>query len=179
VGRAPWAILPEVLLRTSLIYLVLIVVVKLLGKRLSGQLTNLDLAVMVVIGAVVSAPMQIPQRGLLAGAVSLVVLLGLHRAIGLGTAVWPRFEQWVFGRGTTLLADGELLLPAMRRARISQEQLYGILRSQGIRQLGEVERVYLEASGAFSVLRRRQQQPGHAIMPLAAQRAASASEDRP
>lgn len=172
VGRAPWAILPEVLLRTALIYIMLLVVVKLLGKRVSGQLTNLDLAVVVVLGAIVAAPMQIPQRGLLAGAVSLLVLLGLQWAVGLATAVWPRVEKWVFGRGTTLMADGEPIDSAMRRACVSREQLFGILRSHGIRQLGEVERVYLEASGAFSVLRRREPQAGTQIVP------ASEAEER-
>jgi uncharacterized membrane protein YcaP (DUF421 family) len=176
VGDAPWAILVEVLLRTALIYLVLIVIVKLLGKRLSGQLTNLELAVMVVVGAIVSAPMQIPDRGLLAGAVSLVVLLALQRAIGHATAVWPRLERWVFGRGTTLVADGELLLPAMRRACVSHEQVYAILRSHGVRQLGEVERVYLEASGAFSVLRRAQPEAGLALVPTRAEQQAASSE---
>jgi uncharacterized membrane protein YcaP (DUF421 family) len=56
----------------------------------------------------------------------------------------------------------------MRRACVSREQLHGILRSHGVRQLGEVERVYLEASGAFSVLRRSEPLPGDAIVPTSA-----------
>lgn len=166
LGRAPGMFMIEVLARTALIYLALLIVVKLLGKRMSGQLTNVDLGVMVVLGAIVSAPMQIAQRGLLPGVVSLLVLLCLQRAIGLATAVWPRFEQWVFGRGSTLVADGQMLLPAMRRACVSHEQLHGILRAHGVRDLGEVERVYLEASGSFSVLRRADPQPVAALVPL-------------
>jgi uncharacterized membrane protein YcaP (DUF421 family) len=179
VGDAPWGILAEVLVRTAIIYVVLVLVVKALGRRASGQLTNLELAVMVVLGAIVSAPMQIPQRGILAGVVSLLVLLCLQRAIAFATAVSPRLEQWVYGRGTTLVADGKVLLPAMQRACVSHEQLYSVLRTQGVRQLGEIERVYLEAPGVFSVLRRAEPQPGLTIVPTLSEQQAAASGNQP
>jgi uncharacterized membrane protein YcaP (DUF421 family) len=145
-------------------YILLMIVVRLLGKRMSGQLSNLELAVMVTLGAIVSSPMQTPQRGILAGAVLLIVLLGLQQIIGRVTAVSPGLERVVFGRGTILVKDGELQLKAMRQGCISHEQLFGLLREKDVRHLGEVERLYLEASGTFSLLRRATPQPGLAVV---------------
>ena len=166
LGKDPLAFLVEVAARTVIIYLVLMVIVRLLGKRMSGQLSNLELGVMITLGAVVSPPMQISERGLLPGVVLLVVVLCCQRGIAAWTARSPRAERLVFGRGSTLVEDGRLLLPAMRDARICHEQLFGALRAQGIRHLGELRRVYLEASGLFSVLRAPEPKPGLAIVPM-------------
>ena len=63
-GQAPPEFLIEVFLRTTLIYLALLVVTRALGKRMGGQLSISELAVMVTLGAIVSPAMQIPQLGL-------------------------------------------------------------------------------------------------------------------
>ncbi|HEY1537354.1 MAG TPA: hypothetical protein VGF76_25210, partial [Polyangiaceae bacterium] len=132
LGKAPASSLLEVLLRTAIIYIVLIIVVRLLGKRMSGQLSNLELAVMIALGAIVSAPMQVLERGVLIAALLLIFLLALQRGLGLLTSISPRLEQLAFGRGTTLLRDGIIDIEAMRRARMSHEQLFGVLRSQDV-----------------------------------------------
>jgi uncharacterized membrane protein YcaP (DUF421 family) len=165
LGKDPLAFLAEVALRTVVIYLVLMVIVRLLGKRMSGQLSNLEMAVMITLGAVVSPPMQISERGLLPAVVLLIVVLCCQRGIAAWTARSAVTERLVFGRGSTLVEDGRLLLPAMRDARICHEQLFGALRAQGVRHLGELRRVYLESSGKFSLLRAPQPKPGLAIVP--------------
>jgi uncharacterized membrane protein YcaP (DUF421 family) len=166
-GSAPEDFLLEVLFRTAIMYVTLMLIVRLLGKRMSGQLSNLELAVMVTLGAIVSAPMQVGERGLLAPLVLLSVVLCLQRGIGAVTARSPRAERVVFGHGSTLVRDGRIVVSSMRQSCISHEQLFSALRNHGIRQLGEVRRVYLEAHGVFSVIKRERPKPGLAIMPAA------------
>ena len=79
LGEAPAEFLLEVLIRTIVIYLVLLVVLRLLGKRMDGQLTLTEMAVMITLGAIVSVPMQIPDRGILMGVVALVCALIFQR----------------------------------------------------------------------------------------------------
>jgi uncharacterized membrane protein YcaP (DUF421 family) len=165
LGEDPAAFLIEVLLRTAVVYAFLIVVVRLLGKRMSGQLSNLELAVMLALGAIISPSIEISKRGVLAAVVLLSTLLLLQRAISAAAARSARVERVLFGRGSSLIQDGRLLLPAMRSAMISHEQLFATLRSQGVRQLGEVKRVYLEACGRFSVLKQVPAHPGLSIVP--------------
>ena len=71
----------EVFVRTSIIYWLLLAVVRWLGKRMSGQLTIIEMTVMVTLGAIVSVSMQMEDRGILQGLLILFVALGLHRAL--------------------------------------------------------------------------------------------------
>jgi uncharacterized membrane protein YcaP (DUF421 family) len=166
-GSAPEDFLLEVLFRTALMYISLMLIVRLLGKRMSGQLSNLELAVMVTLGAIVSSPMQVGDRGMLGALVLLCVVLCLQRGLGALTARSARAERLVFGHGTTLVRDGRIVVSTMKQACISHEQLFGTLRNHGVTQLGEVRRVYLEASGVFSVIKRDRPLPGLAILPAA------------
>jgi uncharacterized membrane protein YcaP (DUF421 family) len=148
-------------------YLTLMLIVRLLGKRMSGQLSNLELAIMVTLGGIVSAPMQVGERGLLAPLVLLSVVLCLQRSIGAVTARSSRAERIVFGHGCTLVRDGRIVVSTMRQSCISHEQLFSALRNHGVKQLGEVRRVYLEAQGVFSVIKQERPKPGLAIVPAA------------
>jgi uncharacterized membrane protein YcaP (DUF421 family) len=165
LGKDPAAFLLEVLLRTTAVYAFLVAVVRLLGKRMSGQLSNLELAVMITLGAIISPSIQISANGILTALVLLVTLLVMQRAIGAVCARSARVERLLFGRGSSLVEDGCLRLAAMRAALISHEQLYAVLRTRGVRQLGEVQRMYLEACGQFSVLRQEPARPGLSIVP--------------
>jgi len=165
LGIAPWSFLLEVLLRLVLVYLVLVVVVRLFGKRLSGRIGNLELAVMLALGAAVAVPIQDPVRGILPGLVLLVCLLALQRGLGALGVRHPTVERATQNGPSVLVADGVLALDELRRASISVGQLFAVLRSQGLTQLGEARRVYLEAYGCFSVLRQEPPREGLSLVP--------------
>jgi len=67
IGTAPAEFLLEVLISTIIIYLFVLLTLRLMGKRMGGQLTISELVVMLRLGAIVSVPMQIPDKGLLQG----------------------------------------------------------------------------------------------------------------
>jgi uncharacterized membrane protein YcaP (DUF421 family)/ribosomal protein L40E len=165
VGNAPWAFLLEVVVRILFVYLVLVLVVRLLGKRLSGHIGNLDLAVMLAIGAIVSVPFQDPMRGVLPGVVLLCCLLVLQRGVSALGVRSRRIEDMTQKHSTVLVADGVLVLEQMRAAGISPRQLFSVLRGQGLRHLGQARRVYLEAYGLFSVFRQQPAKPGLSVAP--------------
>jgi uncharacterized membrane protein YcaP (DUF421 family) len=92
-GQAPPQFLLEVFIRTVVIYISLLFIVRLLGKRMSGQLTIMEMAVMLTLGAIVSVPMQMPDRGLLQGALLLLCtrrfIVALHGTISAwGNVAW-------------------------------------------------------------------------------------------
>lgn len=166
IGTAPFGFALEVLLRTVVVYLFLVPAVRVLGKRMNGQVTNVELGVMLALGAIVSVPMQSPDRGIVPGLVLLVSIVALQRGLSeLGTRS-TRAEQMLIGRPSLLVRDGVVVPEQLRRAHISQQQLFSMLRSKHVRHLGEVERVYLEGCGAFSVLRRAQPSAGLSVLPL-------------
>ncbi|HEY9001548.1 MAG TPA: YetF domain-containing protein [Mucilaginibacter sp.] len=164
-GQAPPEFLLEVFIRTAVIYILLLIVVRWLGKRMSGQLTILELAVMLTLGAVVSPPMQVPDRGLSQGVILLICLLALQRGISLIGYLNTKFENLTQGKVNLLIKDGVLQLEAMKNERVSREQIFAQLRLQKIYNLGNVQRMYIEACGIFSIYKSPKSQPGLPILP--------------
>lgn len=164
-GQAPPVFLLEVFVRTIIIYIFLLFVLRWLGKRMSGQLTILEMAVMLTLGAIVSVAMQTPERGITLSMFVLFCTLAFQRGISWLGIKSARLEEISQGKISTLLKDGVLDLDEMRRCRISRQQLFAELRSNGIYSLGQVRRVYLEACGLFSTIKMHATAPGLPTLP--------------
>ncbi|HSJ67240.1 MAG TPA: YetF domain-containing protein [Anditalea sp.] len=151
IGDAPAIYLVEVFVRTIIIYVALLVTINLMGKRMGGQLTLTEMAVMVTLGALVAVPMQIYDRGLLMGLTALVVAIIFQRGFNWFGIKYTKFEKLSQGEVSLLIKDGEFEEDQMKKARISQTQLISILRNEQVTHISQVRRLYLEASGLFSL----------------------------
>lgn len=165
IGEAPLEFMLEVILRTVVIYLVLLVTMRLLGKRMNAQLNVAELSLMLMLGGVVSVAMQLPDRGLLLSAFTLACLLGLYRGINWWAFKNRRVEYLVQGDLQQVAAEGELDLAAMAEVRLSREQLFAQLRKAKVEHLGQVKRMYMEANGEFSVYQQTPPRPGLSVLP--------------
>jgi len=164
-GQAPPMFLLEVMIRTVLIFIFLMFVVRWLGKRMSGQLTIMEMAVMLTLGGIVSVGMQIPDRGILLSMLILLVTLTFHRGLGKLGFKSARIENLIQGESSLLVKDGILEVEEMARCRISRQQLFAQLRGNDIYQLGKIKRVYLEACGVFSIFETAEPKPGLPVLP--------------
>jgi uncharacterized membrane protein YcaP (DUF421 family) len=165
LGSSPWWFTFEVFARTAIVYLVLLIVIRIIGKRLSGQLTILELGIMITLGAIVSAPMVMPDKGIVIGFILLGCALGFLRGTGSLGVRSERFERLTQGRELLLVKDGVLILKALDQARLSRNVIYASLRNKGLYHLGQVKRVYLEACGIYSILEEKERKPGLSIFP--------------
>jgi uncharacterized membrane protein YcaP (DUF421 family) len=165
IGHEPWPFLGEIVIRTLIVYLALMLAVRLLGKRMSGQITNLELAVMITLGAIVAVPMETSDRGIFPAVVLLASVLSVQASLSYLGVRSRRLEQVVVGKGGVLVKDGTLLVDHLRKTGLSQQQLFSALRTLKVRQLGEIQRVYLEGHGAFSIVRSVKPKPGLSILP--------------
>ncbi len=141
----------EIFLRTLIIYLLLLVAMRLFGKRLTGQLTIIEMSIMLTMGAILAPAMQLADRGLLSGVVALVCALIFERGINYWGLKRSAAEELIQGKETVLVKDGILQVENLASSRISRLQLLSTLRSEGVYNLGRIQRVYLEASGLFSI----------------------------
>jgi uncharacterized membrane protein YcaP (DUF421 family) len=164
-GEAPPVFLLEVFIRTLIIYVFLLFILRWLGKRMSGQLTIMELAVMLTLGAIVSASMQMPDHGVLEGGFLLLCALGFQRGISYLGVLSSRFEELTQGKAGMLVKDGVLQLAVMKEFRISRQLVFAQLRNQKIYNLGLVARMYLEASGTYSVFKSEQAKAGLSVLP--------------
>ena len=165
IGQAPWEFLLEVFIRSVIVYVIAIVVVRWMGKRMNGQHSIIELSVMVMMGAIISLPMQAPDRGILQGVLVLLVTLFLLRSLN-----WLGFknvlaEKLMHGTTVTLVKDGVLQRKALAATKITNQNVFEILRSKNIFNLGKVKRLYLERYGTFSVYTQEEDRPGLPIYP--------------
>lgn len=120
-GEAPVEFMAEVFIRTCIIFLALLVIVRLMGKRMGGQLTISELAIMVTLGAIVSPAMQIPQLGVLMGVMILLCALIFQRGLNSAEFKSQKFEQLSQGTSGMVVKDEVILLEEMAKSKISQQ----------------------------------------------------------
>lgn len=164
-GQAPPEFLLEVFVRSLIVYIAALIVTRWMGKRMNGQLTIIELSVMIMMGAIISVPMQIPNRGMLQGLLVLLATLFFLRFINWLSFRSTRFEDLVQGSVVTLVKDGVLQLDELKQNKLTNEQVFMALRSKNVFNLGKVKRLYLEACGLFSVYQQEEPGPGLAIYP--------------
>lgn len=138
--------------RTVVVYLVLLVSLRLAGKRELGQTTPFDLVVLLVISNAVQNAMVGPDTSLSAGIVAAVTLLAVNRLVDRLSMGSSRVRAQVVGEPTLLVADGALIAANLAREGISREEVMQALRGHGVDDLGKVRMAVLEVDGTISVV---------------------------
>jgi uncharacterized membrane protein YcaP (DUF421 family) len=164
-GEAPPEFLVEVVIRTLIMYLLLLVVVRLMGKRMSGQISITELAVMITLGAIISPAMQLPDRSILFGCIALFVIYLLHWLFNSMSTRFEKIEKLTEGQMTSLVKDGILQVNNMKSVGVSRQELFAQLRKKNIDNLASVQRVYLESCGMFTIFLSNDKKPGLPVFP--------------
>ena len=138
--------------RTVILYLLLIAGLRITGKRQIGELEPIELVLTMLLSDLASVPMQ--DFG-----IPIVTLLSLSMLLSYGSLRSVRFRTLLCGEPTLIIRSGHILQDAMRRNRLTVDELLEALRGQGISDLQEVKYAVLETSGQLSVLPRADCQP--------------------
>jgi len=134
-------------------YVVLIFFLRVSGKRTLSKMNAFDLVVTVALGSTLATILLNKDVTLAQGAVAFALLVVMQFAVTWSSvrARWVR--QLVTGEPTMLLYRGSLLPTALRRARVTRDELRAAVRAAGMATLDEAEAVVLETDGSFSVVR--------------------------
>jgi uncharacterized membrane protein YcaP (DUF421 family) len=165
MGDVPPLFYLELVIRAFFIYFLLMLCMRLMGKRMSSQLSRLELAAMVSLASAIGVPMMAPDRGLVPAILIAFIVVGFTRLISGLSVNNENFERKTQGDLDMLVQDGVLRFDVMQRVRITRERLFAHLRSEKVIHLGAVRRVYMEAGGNFTVVSNEQEQPGLSILP--------------
>ncbi|TWV98733.1 DUF421 domain-containing protein [Chitinophaga pinensis] len=164
-GDTPPEFFIEIIIRGIFVYLILMGALRLMGKRMATRLTRNELAAVSTLAAAIGIPLFTPDRGILPGLVIGAVVVIVQRTVAWLSTNSERFERTSQGKISVLLEDGCLQIKEMKEARISREQLFAQLRVRQVLHLGQIKRVFMEASGAFTIIRRVKEQPGLSVLP--------------
>ncbi|WP_298733616.1 YetF domain-containing protein [uncultured Chitinophaga sp.] len=164
-GNTPAVFFIELVIRAVLIYVTLVAGLRFMGKRMASRMSRNELAAMASLAAAIGIPIQTPDKGLLPAIVMAGVVVMVQRIIATRSIKHPSFERLTQGDISLLVKDGCMMHKEMEKTRVSRERLLSELRSSGIRQLGEVKRLYLEAGGYFTLIRDNDAPPGLSAIP--------------
>ncbi len=142
-----------VALKALLLYLTAVVGFRLGERRTLAQMSPFDFVAAVAVGAIVGRVPNASTTSYLAGAVTLVTVLLVHRVI-MRLRYAPRVAHIVEHAPIVLVADGRILESEIRRCGLTLGDLHGQLRQHGIGDLSEVRYVIAEQRGQLSVIRR-------------------------
>ena len=157
--------LPEIVLRTAIVYLFLVVVLRLSGKREVGQLSILELIVILVISDAVQNSMVGENTTVWGGLVAVLTLLALDKGIGLVSGRSKRVRHALEGEPRLLVRDGRLMEKALREEKVDAEDVRTAVRAHGLARIEDVRMAVLETDGSISVIPRDDRAPAQAAVP--------------
>jgi len=141
----------EVAFRTAFMFLLLLIFLKLSGKRSIFQLSLFEIALIVGLGSAAGDPMFYHDVGLLPIMVVFIVIALMYKGVVYLTAKSERMEKVIEGKVESLLENNILAYQRLDSEAISLEEFFGFLRVHHIEHLGQVRNAYLELTGDISV----------------------------
>ena len=144
--------LPEIVLRTAIVYLFLVVVLRVTGKREVGQMSILELIVILIISDAVQNSMVGENTTVWGGLVAVLTLLGLDAVLRTLTGRSKRLRRAIEGEPRLLVRDGRLLTRALREERLEPADVRAAIRAQGLERVEDVHIAVLETDGSISVI---------------------------
>lgn len=153
------AVAGEIALRTTVVYVLLLVLIRLAGKREIGQLTPFDLVVLLLISNAVQNAMTGPDTSVGGGAIAAVTLVLVNYAVAFARQRSHRFRRFVEGIPVVLVSHGEIQYRSLRREHLTVGDLMAALREHEVSDVRRCELAMLEIDGSVSVLRREGDDP--------------------
>ena len=147
------------LIRTVILYLLIIVGLRLLGKHQLGELEPSELVLALIIADLASVPMQDNGIPLLSGIIPIVVLLCLDLILSVAAMSSVKFRALICGRPSIVIEKGKLVQTALRKNRFTIDELMEELRCKGYTDLSQIKYAILETNGQLSVLPYANQKP--------------------
>lgn len=151
IGEHEPLFLLEVFIRTVLMFLVILVALRILGKRSVSQLSVFELGVIIGLGSAAGDPMFNKDIGLLPCLLVFGVIIGMSRLLTLLINKSDKLEKKLEGEPVYLVEDGRLLYKEFKAEPVAQNELFSQLRLNSVSHLGQVKTAIVESNGTVSI----------------------------
>lgn len=142
----------EILYRTCVMFLVILLVLRLSGRRGVRQLTLFEVAIILGMGSAAGDPMFQEEVPLLYGITVLVTIVLLYKGITLLSARWKFLHETLEGKSMVIVQDGVFDIKHEKDSDFSQMEFFAELRNQSVEHLGQVRYALLETDATLSIL---------------------------
>ena len=149
----------ELVIRTIIIYFLLIIFMRIMGKREMGQLSAIDFVVAIVIAELAAIPLSDLRIPLIRGILPIAILTLAQISLSLLCLKSNAFRRIIYGIPNILIANGKIQQNEMRKARYNIDDLLTQLRERDVFNIADVEFAVLETSGQLTVSLKPQKKP--------------------
>lgn len=145
--------IPEIILRGTITYILLFLILRFFLKRQSGVIGIADLLVIVLIADAAQNAMASEYKSITEGAILILTIVFWNYAVDWLGFRFPALRRLTRPPPLLLIKDGKMLFRNMRQEMITTEELNSQLRQQGVEHCSDVKRAYIEGDGSISVIR--------------------------
>jgi uncharacterized membrane protein YcaP (DUF421 family) len=143
----------NIALRTAIIYIVVLIGIRISGKREVGQMTPFDLVLLLLIANAVQNAMTGPDTSVTGGVIAATTLLIINGIVSRLVRRNEKFRAVVEGTPTILIHHGKIVTENLKKEQLTPDALSQALREHGVEKVGDVRIAVLEIDGSVSVLR--------------------------
>lgn len=148
-----------VLIRTFIIYISLLTVMRIMGKRQLGELEISDLVTTFLISEIASLPITDTEIPLTHAIIPIIILLSLEVGISTLLSKFPKLKFVFSVRPSTIIKNGSICKKALEDSRLSFDELFTQLRQQGYDDISQIEYAILEQNGNITVIQKAKYKP--------------------
>lgn len=139
-------------IRTAILYFIVIISIRLMGKRQIGELQPYELVITLMLSDLASLPMQDTRLPLLLGIVPIITLLFVKILISEIQQHSRLFEKILDGTPSIIISDGEINLEMMKKQRLTMNDILEELRSAGYLDISDIQYAIIETNGTISII---------------------------
>ncbi|WP_312751499.1 DUF421 domain-containing protein [Epilithonimonas hominis] len=151
LGSEDWNFLLETVVRTIIMFVIIILGLRLLGKRGVKQLSIFELVVIIGLGSAAGDPMFYKDVGIIPAMVVFTMIISLYSIITYFIGKSKKFENLVEGKPICLINEGVFCIDDFKKESLGEDEFFAELRLKGVSHLGQIEKAIEEISGEISV----------------------------
>ena len=149
----------NIVIKTVIIYVLIIVSIRIMGKKQVGQLQSYELAITILIAEVGATPMASPESPLILGIVPALTLLFLYYLITYISLKSEKVRELLCGKPSLIIYNGQINEKELRRLNYNLNDLLEQIRSSGVSSIADIHYALLETNGSLSVFQYAAKQP--------------------
>lgn len=150
--------------RTVFLYVLILIILRIMGKREVGELGVIDVVVFIIMAEVAAFALESPDQNIIHSILPMIILLFIQLISSYFSLKSKRFRDVVDGEPTLIIRHGIIMEQEMRKQRYNLDDLFQQLREQQVGSVHEVSFAYLEPSGNLSVFKHDDIQPVLAVI---------------
>ena len=164
----PASFLLEVIFRSTIMFTVLLLTLKVAGKRGVKQLSVFETVIIIALGSAAGDPMFYEKVGIIPPITVFLVIILLYRFVTWLTGKSKKFEEFIEGKTECIISEGKFSIATFKKESLGQDEFFAELRLKSVEHLGQVKNAFMETSGDISVFYYddKDVKPGLPILPF-------------